>query len=230
MNRKKRINQLEIYTNNERIINVLNEFKKNQKLYTRVLEALQLIGNFEEKSEVDLYEITDTDEKKKIKIWLTDIDGNIFILTPLTTSKLETSKIEKITNNDSVEYDLLLAKKFKLTSDNISLIKTGTKYDFKYGRLITDNESFYNIFLPDDKSYHISINFIDKSVSIKELLSKLNQLKSIPSFHDCTKIFENQIAEENLKYTTIEMAVFHNFETIGKISIDGNYPKIKKLN
>jgi len=69
---------------------------------------------------------------KEIKIWLSDLDGNIFILTACTTSKTDISKIEKLTNYNHLIYDLSLAKKFKLTSDNVRLTQTGIKYDFKF--------------------------------------------------------------------------------------------------
>lgn len=101
----------ELYTNNETIINVLNNFKNNQKIYLRILELLQLVGNFEGKTEIELYEIHNTDDKKEIKIWLSDLDGNIFILTACTTSKADISKIEKLTNDNHLIYDLSLAKK-----------------------------------------------------------------------------------------------------------------------
>ena len=219
----------ELYTNNETIINVLNNFKNSQKIYLRILELLQLVGNFEGKTEIELYEIHNTDDKKEIKIWLSDLDGNIFILTACTTSKADISKIEKLTNDNHLIYDLSLAKKFKLTSDNVRLTQTGIKYDFKFGRLITDNKSFYNLFLGNNTCYQISIEFVEQPVSIEKLLYKLNQLENSPKFIDYIQIFDNLITEDKLKFTIINLSAFQNFEMIGNMTIDGNYKCNKSL-
>lgn len=219
----------ELYTNNETIINVLNNFKNNQKIYLRILELLQLVGNFEGKTEIELYEIHNTDDKKEIKIWLSDLDGNIFILTACTTSKADISKIEKLTNDNHLIYDLSLAKKFKLTSDNVRLTQTGIKYDFKFGRLITDNKSFYNLFLGNNTCYQLSIEFVEQPVSIEKLLYKLNQLENSPKFIDYIQIFDNLITEDKLKFTIINLSAFQNFEMIGNMTIDGNYKCNKSL-
>lgn len=229
MEKKKKKKTFELYTNNETIINVLNDFKNNQKIYLRILEFLQLIGNFDGKTEVELYETHDNEDKKEIKLWLSDLDGNIFILTPFSTSKADISKIEKLTNDDHLIYDLSLAKKFKLTSDNITLTQTGIKYDFKFGRLITDNKSFYNLFLSNNICYQLNIEFVEQAISIEKLISRLNQLESSPKFIDYTKIFDSLLTEEESKYTMIKLSAFQNFELTGNIIIDGNYKSNKTL-
>ena len=226
MEKKKKF---ELYTNDETIINVLNDFKNNQKIYLRILEFLQLVGNFEGKTKVELYETYDTDDKKEIKIWLSDLDGNIFIQTPFTTSKADISKIEKLTNDNHLIYDLSLAKRFKLTSDNVRLTQTGIKYDFKFGRLITDNKSFYNLFLRNNTCYQLSIEFLEQPVSIEKLLYKLNQLEKSLKFIDYTNIFDSLINEYNLKFTMINLSAFQNFEMVGNITIDSNYKCNKSL-
>jgi len=229
MKKKQAKKTFELYTNNETIINALNDFKNNQKIYLRILEFLQLVGNFEGKTEMELYEIHNTDDKKEIKIWLSDLDGNIFILTPFTTSKADISKIEKLTNDNHLIYDLSLAKRFKLTSDNVRLTQTGIKYDFKFGRLITDNKSFYNLFLGNNICYQLSIEFVEQPVSIEKLLYKLNQLEKSPKFIDYTNIFDSLITEDNLKFTMINLFAFQNFEMAGNVTIDDNYKSNKTL-
>lgn len=229
MEKKNKKKTFELYTNNETIINVLNDFKNNQKIYLRILEFLQLVGNFDGKTEVELYETHNTDDKKEIKIWLSDLDGNIFILTPFTTLKTDISKIEKLTNDNHLIYDLALAKKFKLTSDNIRLTQTGIKYDFKFGRLITDNRSFYNLFLSNNVCYQLNIEFIEQTIQTEKLLSRLNQLENSPKFIDYTNIFDSILIEDKLKFTTINLSTFHNFETMGNITIEGNYKSKKTL-
>lgn len=229
MKKKQAKKTFELYTNNETIINALNDFKNNQKIYLRILEFLQLVGNFEGKTEIELYEIHNTDDKKEIKIWLSDLDGNIFILTACATSKADISKIEKLTNDNHLIYDLSLAKKFKLTSDNVRLTQTGIKYDFKFGRLITDNKSFYNLFLGNNTCYQLSIEFVEQPISIEKILYKLNQLKKSPKFIDYTQIFDSLITEDKLKFTIINLSAFQNFEMIGNMTIDGNYKCNKSL-
>ena len=229
MKKKQAKKTFELYTNNETIINALNDFKNNQKIYLRILEFLQLVGNFEGKTEIELYEIHNTDDKKEIKIWLADLDGNIFILTACTTSKADISKIEKLTNDNHLIYDLSLAKKFKLTSDNVRLTQTGIKYDFKFGRLITDNKSFYNLFLGNNTCYQLSIEFVEQPISIEKILYKLNQLEKSPKFIDYTQIFDSLITEDKLKFTIINLSAFQNFEMIGNMTIDGNYKCNKSL-
>jgi len=222
--KKKKI--FELYTNNVKIKNILDIFKSNQKSYLRMLEFLQLIGNFEGQTEVELYEMSNINE---IKIWLSDSNGNIFILTPISTIKQNVNKIEKLTNDSRLIYDLSLAKKFKLTSDNITLLQSGIKYDFKYGRLITDNKSFYNLFLGENICYHLNIEFLEQSVSAEKLLSKLNKLQSSPKFTDYIQIFESILTEDMLRFTTINLSAFQNFEMIGNVTIGGNYKIDKTL-
>lgn len=229
MKKKQAKKTFELYANNETIINALNDFKNNQKIYLRILEFLQLVGNFEGKTEIELYEIHNTDDKKEIKIWLSDLDGNIFILTACTTSKADISKIEKLTNDNHLIYDLSLAKKFKLTSDNVRLTQTGIKYDFKFGRLITDNKTFYNLFLGNNICYQLSIEFVEQPISIEKMLYKLNQLEKSPKFIDYTQIFDSLITEDKLKFTIINLSAFQNFEMVGNITIDGNYKCNKSL-
>ena len=126
-------------------------------------------------------------------------------------------------------YDLSLAKRFKLTSDNVRLTQTGIKYDLKFGRLITDNKSFYNLFLGNNTCYQLSIEFVEQPVSIEKLLYKLNQLEKSPKFIDYTNIFDSLITEDNLKFTMINLFAFQNFEMAGNVTIDDNYKSNKTL-
>lgn len=97
---------------------------EDQKLYQRILEALQLLGNFPIKIEAELYESKDTEEEKYSRLWCSDLDGNILIFYLESMFKKDKTIIEKLTNESHRIYDLSLAKKFKLTSENIDLIQT----------------------------------------------------------------------------------------------------------
>lgn len=231
MEKKKRKKIFELYTKNETIVNVLEEFKNNQKSYLRMLGFLQLLGNFDGKTEVDFYEENNKDDKKNIKIWLSDLEGNIFILTPYSTSRAELTIVEKLTNDNHFKYDLALAKKFNLTSDNVELTQTEFVSNFKFGRLITDNKSFYNLFLSDNVCYQIQINSSsnDDNIDSKELLIELNKLENIPKFMGYIEIFDSLLQKSNINYSLISLRAYKNFEKIGSLLINGDESKVEKV-
>lgn len=101
-----------IISNDELLLQRIEKFKtKNQKLYQRILEALQLLGNFPTKIEVELYDSKDTDEEKYSRVWCSDLDGNILIFYLESSIKKSETIIEKLTNECHRIYDLSLAKK-----------------------------------------------------------------------------------------------------------------------
>ena len=196
-----------------------------------MLGFLQLLGNFDGKTEVDFYEENNKDDKKNIKVWLSDLEGNIFILTPYSTSRAELTIVEKLTNDNHFKYDLALAKKFNLTSDNVELTQTEFVSNFKFGRLITDNKSFYNLFLSDNVCYQIQINSSsnDDNIDSKELLIELNKLENIPKFMEYIEIFDSLLQKSNINYSLISLRAYKNFEKIGSLSINGDESKVEKV-
>lgn len=82
-----------------------------------------------------------------------------------------------------------------LTTENIDYIKTSKVFDFKYGRIITDERNFYSIFLRDDLGYQIQIEFDNQDNTIKtlELLTELNKLDEIPNMIKFMDIFHQLI-------------------------------------
>lgn len=74
------------------------------------MEALQLLGNFSPKIEVELYDLKDTNEEKYSRIWCSDLDGNILIFYLESVFKKYETIIEKLTNESHRIYDLSLAK------------------------------------------------------------------------------------------------------------------------
>lgn len=83
-----------------------------------------------------------------------------------------------------------------LTSENIGYTRTSQEYGFKFGRLITDDYSFYSLFLRDDVGYQIEGNF-NENLSV-ELLSVLNKFDKMPSLMEYTTIFERLLDEKKL--------------------------------
>ena len=51
-----------LFSNNEEVNSILNSIKSNSKVYLKLITGLQLLGNFEGKTEIDFYDKTDNDE------------------------------------------------------------------------------------------------------------------------------------------------------------------------
>lgn len=88
--------------------------KSNSKVYLKLITGLQLLGNFEGKTEIDLYDKIDDDKEKKIKLWCTDSDDNLFVFYGYSSDRTDLLKIAKETNEETLEYDLTLAKNLLL--------------------------------------------------------------------------------------------------------------------
>lgn len=220
---------LNLYSEKPEVIDILENFKKNNKLFYRIIEALQLMGNFPKQVEIDVYEKEISEEKEYIKIYCYDSEGNIFIFCPLSTNKQDTTKIEKITNGSTCTYDLMLLKNFPLTKDNIEYSKTAKIYDFKFGRLITDEKSFYSLFMMNNLGYQIEIEFADKAISAKELINELNKLDKIPDMMEFAEIFYQLILEKQLLFYDVSLSMFKDFERKEHIKIEGNKHKKRVL-
>ena len=102
------------------------------------------------------------------------------------------------------------------------LIKTDKQYNFKYGRLVTDEKSFYSIFLGNDKSYQLTINFKNDSLTKDDLLKKLNSLDSEPNFMTIVRIFESILMSNNLEYYSLKIDYYEDFEKKESIQLDNN--------
>lgn len=219
-----------IISNDELLLQRIEKFKtKNQKLYQRILEALQLLGNFPPKIEVELYDSKDTDEEKYSRVWCSDLDGNILIFYLESSIKKSETIIEKLTNECHRIYDLSLAKKFKLRSENIDLIQTSKVLSFKFGRLITDEKCFYNLFLGNNVCYQIKIGGNQEFLEAEELLPLLNKLETTPTFKNYIDIFEKVICDKSIDYNTMFLGAYKNFESMGTLIINDEKTNIKVL-
>lgn len=88
-------------------------------MFLKLLDILQTLGIFSTKSEVELYETKESEEKQYTKLWCLYLDGNILIFCAISILKSDKSIIEKLNNERHQMYDLSLLKKFNLTSDNV---------------------------------------------------------------------------------------------------------------
>lgn len=225
MKQKKDLN---LYSDKIEVIKVLKEFKKNNKIFYKIIEGLQAIGNFSQNVEIDIYEKENNEKKEYIKVYCCDLDGNIFILCPLSKNKQDISKIEKITNDSTYIYDLSLSKNFPITKENFKYTKTSKIYNFKFGRLITDEKSFYSLFMSDNLGYQIQIEFESTAITAKELVNELNKLDKIPNIVECSEIFYQIILSKNITFYEVNLSVFKEFQTIEYIKIAGNKIKPKQ--
>ena len=109
-----------MFSSNDEASNVLNNLKSSSKIYLKLITRLQLLGNFEGKTEIDFYDIIDEDQEKKIRFWFNDSNDSLFVFYGFSSDRTDLLKIIKETNNETLEYDLSLAKKFTLNSNNIN--------------------------------------------------------------------------------------------------------------
>lgn len=220
--------KINLYSNDFEIKKIIEQYKTNNKVYLKFLEVMSLLGNFDGKTNIEIYEIIDEENEKKIKLWCSDINEDIFIFCPVSSSKKDLNLLEKITNIGTVMYDLSLCKKYVLTNDNIDLIKTNKIYNFKFGRLITDEKSFYNMFLGNDICYQIEIDFKEeKIISVQNLLDYLNKLESVPTFKEYVEMFESLLSVDDFQMATL--SAYKNFIRNGSIKIDNNIEFQKKI-
>ena len=216
-----------LFSNNEEVNSILNSIKSNSKVYLKLITGLQLLGNFEGKTEIDFYDKIDNDEEKKVRLWCTDSNDDIFVFYGYSSDRTDLLKITKETNEETLEYDLALAKKFILDSDNINFTRTKQIYGFKFGRLITDSNNFYSLFLSDDIGYQIQG---DLNVNmVKELLSELNKLENIPKLADYLNIFERILIVKDIHFSMLSISAFKDFENLGSITISNEEVQQKIL-
>ena len=130
--KEKKKKTFNLVSSNQEVNSVLNNMKSNSKVYLKLITGLQLLGNFEGKTEIDFYDKID--------------DDNLFVFYGYSSDRTDLLKITKDTNEETLEYDLTLAKKFTLNSNNINFTRSNQSYGFKFGRLITDSNNFYSFF------------------------------------------------------------------------------------
>ena len=208
----------DFYSNNEKKADLIKEMKSNSKVYLKLISALQILGCFEGKTKVDLYDSIDDENGRKTRLWCSDINDNLFIFYANSSEKKDMLKIIKETNESIKEYDLSLAKKFNITLDNIELTRSGKIFNFKYGRLITDNQSFYSLFMGGDVVYQVSGNF-DQKLS-NSILKKLNETSSIPTLFEFIKCFEMVLVENCCAFSKIGILAFKDGISIGNIVLE----------
>ena len=108
MKEKKRKKIFDLKSNDEKIQEILFNMKQNLKLYSKLITALQLLGTFDGKTEVELYDMVDNENESSIRLWCSDNLGNLFIFYGMSTNRNNLLKIVKETNEQEYEYDISL--------------------------------------------------------------------------------------------------------------------------
>ena len=218
MKEKKRKKIFDLKSNDEKIQEILFNMKQNLKLYSKLITALQLLGTFDGKTEVELYDMVDNENESSIRLWCSDNLGNLFIFYGMSTNRNNLLKIIKETNEQEYEYDLSLSKKFSLNEDNIDFTRHGNINDVKFGRLITNEKDFYSIFIGNDLGYQIQGDF-DISLT-PSLITRIDKLQSIPTLFDYMQIFEEVLLENNCKFSKMQIFAFKEFVRTCNLNIN----------
>ena len=200
--KEKKKKTFDLVSSNEEVNSVLNNMKSNSKVYLKLITGLQLLGNFEGKTEIDFYDKIDDDKEKKIRLWCTDSDDNLFVFYGYSSDRTDLLKITKETNEETLEYDLTLAKKFTLNSNN---------------------NNFYSLFLRDDIGYQIQGDL--NTNIVKELLNELNKLENLPKLTDYLNIFERILSVKDIHFSMLSISAFKDFENIGSFQINDEKSK-----
>lgn len=219
-------NILKLYSNDKKINAILLDLKKQTKIYLRIITALQILGNFNEKANVELYNIIDNEEEQKTFLFCSDLNDDIFIFCGKSSNRKDWLLITKLTNTSEKKYDISLAKKSELNNENIDLTRFDEKYDFKYGRLITNNKDFYSLFFGNNICYQIHGDF-NNNIS-KELLNNLNQFPTCPNLQNIVSIFEKVIEQNEIDFSQLKISVYENFERSIHIDLNDKYNNVEK--
>lgn len=223
MKEKKRKKIFDLKSNDEKIQEILFNMKQNLKLYSKLITALQLLGTFDGKTEVELYDMVDNENESSIRLWCSDNLGNLFIFYGMSTNRNNLLKIVKETNEQEYEYDISLSKKFPLNEDNIDFTRYGNINDVKFGRLITNEKDFYSLFMGNDLGYQIQGDF---NVSLtSSLITRINKLPSIPTLPDYIKIFEDVLLENDCKFSKMQILAFKEFVRTCNLNVNNEVLK-----
>lgn len=169
------------------------------------------------------------EDNVEIKLWTEDINGDIFIICPVSPEKNLNYIVEKMCGNFMYKYNLALMKKYDFSSECEQLMFCDNIKDFKFGRLITDNRTYFNIFLSNDIIYSIRIFDLKNNLNSEEVLNELNLMMENISIVDYVNIINKLLELHNYEYEFITVKVFNKFEeTYTYTFINGYQKKLTK--
>lgn len=189
----------------------------DKKNYRNVFSALSIIGNFNNEINLFLYEKKIDNGEEIIKLFCEDDSGDIFILTPVDSRMKNVFTIETCSEEKDCIYDLTLLKKNEVSEDNIVICKTLNRHNFKNGRVITDNNSFINIFVGKENIYTFEIANMKHDISIVEFLRELNNCDEVLNYTSLMQILYKYIESD---FDEIRSKYFNNYLLIDDVVID----------
>lgn len=84
--------------------------------------------------------------------------------------------------------------------------------------MILEEKKFYSLFLGNDIAFQILGSF--NGNVIKDLLNKLNELKSEPKFMDFLNIFNNILTNNKIQYFISSISAIKDFELTGSFQLN----------
>lgn len=190
----------------------LNYLRMNKGLYDKIHTFLKSFGDFGDRICFQVYQISNNKDNEFIKLWCEDINENIFIICSKSCNSNDLRIVEKIDNNGHVKYNLSLVKKESPTVELGNLMKFDEIYDFKFGRLVTDRKTFFNVLLRDNMVYCVNISGLEGPLSIDELLSRLNGFENMFSLSKYSNLINEIIVMNNFNYNSVDISAYSNFE------------------
>ena len=207
-------------------MSAVKALRSNQKIYVRILEALDLLGFFERQVVAEIF--NEDKRKGRTDICISDKNEDLFILTCRSLNKNDLNVIRKVGNDEDVSYDLSLIKKAELNNDNIDLCRTDTVYNTRHGRLISDRKNFVSLFLGGNVAYQLLSEF-DKPIPIDRIVADINDIEEKPSFKQFISSFEKNLLPNQIDQI-IEINAYNEFVKIGNVRVKNEEKgKQKKL-
>ena len=219
----KKKEDFELFSDTYAVNKELEFIKDNNKLYSRIINTLKVLGNFKGKINVDIYD----KDKDNTRLWFSNSNKDIFVIYSHSNDKNNYNLISYEGNN-SYTYDVSLIKKAEITKDNINMMRVGKIKTFKFGRLITDEKKFYNIYLGDGISFGIDIDNSSGKIYVDDLVNELNKVDNSPRLFEISNIFHKIITDKSISYDNVLFTCYKDYQIIGKID-SNNIEKNKQI-
>ena len=206
--------------------NAVKALRSNIKLFTRINEALNLIGDFDKQVVAEIF--NEDKRKGRTDICITDNNEDLFILTARSLNKNDLSIIRKVSDKDDKSYDVSLVKKAEINKDNIELCRTSNVYGTRHGRLISDGKTFFSFFLGGNNAYQLLADF-SEPVNVDKIIGLINRCEDKPKFVDFIGIFQNVLSDSEID-NIIEITSYTEFCQDSKVRVKNEEKgKQKKL-
>ena len=197
-----KVNKMILKTTDYDLFEYLENYRCSRNRYQYILDFLNSLGKFNS----DIYLNAYDKSEKCIKATFFDLDNDIYIISIFNANSDEYNVIEKLTNYNHLKYNIKLLGERRPTKENVELCRYGDEYNFKSGKIITDNKSFLSVFFKNDITYQVLFDSFEK-MDINALLSDFNEIGElvINKFLD--------IVKENItKIDITEVRVFENYK------------------